>query len=132
MDLFTPYSSFLKYNPNHDERGRFTSGPSSGSAKTKTKKDTASRSVSDAINSFLSAKSSIGSDAYVQYGSGLINFLTRTKISKEQWHRIAKLTDTPVTRSWSGVKVKSKVLGRIRFLLDVEHKSRSRDGRSAG
>ena len=30
IDLFTPYSDLLKYSPNHDERGRFSSGGGSG------------------------------------------------------------------------------------------------------
>ena len=36
-DFFTLYSDLLKYNPNHDERGRFTSGGGSGGGKSSSK-----------------------------------------------------------------------------------------------
>jgi hypothetical protein len=137
-DIFTTYSDLLKGrgNPNHDERGRFSSGPGGGGASTskppkpkRPKKDTAVKSIAAAFNSFLQPGGS--SDRRISYGEGLHNFINRAKLTKAQWHALAVATDTPVTRSWSGSKVKERILGRIRSLLAFEYKSRSRDGRSA-
>lgn len=50
MDLFTPYSDILKYNPNHDARGRFTTGLGGAKDATSKKVRAARRAVKESVS----------------------------------------------------------------------------------
>lgn len=118
-DFFTTYSDVIKAgNPYHDSRGRFTTGP-------------VSKIMSEYKRWRGLVETTASYDDKIAAGETMLLSLEKAKLSKAEWHKLAKALGMGSAASTSGVRVRQRIIARIHATQSHLRGSRAMGGRSA-